>query len=141
PMGRVVSGVTGASPIWNEIMSLVLTDQKERWPLKPEEVVGAHICAQTGLSPGGSGCTTRFEYFNQEFMPEVQPALGRGIAVDRTTSQLATLKTPPENIEIQQHQVYWDAIGTPFCFDCAPQTDPVIVNSDFSLALPSPEGE
>lgn len=142
PMSRVASGVMGASPIWNEIMTFVLTDQKERWPLKPEEVVGRHVCVSTGLLPGDQGCETRFEYLNREHLPDVQPALQRGIAVDRTTARLATTKTPPENIEIQDHLVFWDPLGTPYCFDCAFPTERLILNSDFSVGnLPTPGNE
>ena len=60
-MGGAVSGVSGASPIWNKIMKAVLAkaesgaysaDEKgHAWPKQPDGVVGATICSDTGGSP------------------------------------------------------------------------------------------
>ncbi|MBU1127174.1 PBP1A family penicillin-binding protein, partial [Patescibacteria group bacterium] len=62
PMSYVASGVTGASPIWNEIISFALKDKKQEWPIKPEDVVGAHVCSLSGKMPNpDSPCQTRFE--------------------------------------------------------------------------------
>ena len=140
PMGAVSSGVTGASPIWNQIMTLVLQDQKQRWPLKPEEVVGLHVCQLSGLRPAAEGaCPTRFEYFNQAYLPDTDSTGSRGIAVDKTTGQLATAKTPPENLEIQNKQIFWDKLGTPFCLDCPFPNSALILKANLSPELlPSP---
>jgi 1A family penicillin-binding protein len=140
PMSWVASGVTGASPIWNQIMTKVLAGQEERWPLKPEGIIGDNICSLSGLKPSQEGsCQTRFEYFLKGTTPTESESLNRGIAVDKTTGQLATSKTPPENIEIQEHQVIWDNLGTPFCLDCPFPEERVILNSDFSISnLPTP---
>jgi len=65
PMSRVASGVTGASPIWNQITQLTLeriTDQP--FPV-PEGIKKVAICAQTG-SQSCSNCPTREEWFFQE---------------------------------------------------------------------------
>lgn len=140
PMSWVASGVTGASPIWNQIMNLVLAEEKPQWPLKPEGVIGAHVCALSGLKPAPEGgCSTRFEYFLKDTFPQETESLTRGIAVDKTTNQLATNKTPPENIEIKDHQVIWDILGTPFCLDCAFPTESLVLDSNFAISnLPSP---
>jgi 1A family penicillin-binding protein len=133
PMSHVASGITGASPIWNKIMSHALKDQEVHWPPKPDELIGTHVCALSGLRPSSEGCETRFEYFLKETLSAETENLKRGIAVDKTTSQLATTKTLPENIEIQEHLVAWDKLGTPFCLDCAFPTDATIIRPNLNI--------
>ncbi len=47
---RLVSGVTGAAPIWNKIMSLMLADQEVIWSEKPETIEEAMVC-WSGMPP------------------------------------------------------------------------------------------
>jgi 1A family penicillin-binding protein len=58
----IASGVTGASPIWNKLMSFVLRDKKDEQVVKPEKVVALQIDALGGGLPHG-GQATRSEYF------------------------------------------------------------------------------
>jgi membrane peptidoglycan carboxypeptidase len=44
----LASGITGAAPIWNRVMTAVLKNQPDLWPVKPENVVGVQICNDTG---------------------------------------------------------------------------------------------
>jgi len=139
PMSWIASGITGASPIWNQIMTKILKDQKQRWPLKPEGIIGGHVCALSGLKPSSEGgCPTRFEYFIKGTIPNEVENLKRGIAVDKTTGQLANSKTPPENVEIQEHQVVWDKLGTPFCLDCTFPAEALVISSVSPIQSPPP---
>lgn len=47
PMSSVASGVTGASPIWNKLMTHVLTGQQHRFAL-PAGMQRVRLCAVTG---------------------------------------------------------------------------------------------
>lgn len=130
PMSGAVSGVSGASPIWNRIMKEVLdkankgayfpkdvipTTQKQ-----PEGVVGQMICANTGyvVNDASGGCPERFEYFLKDTVP-VNGAIRMDLALDRTTQQQAKSDTPPENIEMQNHLVVTDPLGTIICLTCS----------------------
>lgn len=62
PMSKVSSGITGAAPIWNRIMSFVLKDKKDEPPQKPDNVIAVQIDAYGGGLPV-SGRPTRSEYF------------------------------------------------------------------------------
>ena len=62
PMGKVSSGITGAAPIWNRIISFVLKDKKDESPQKPDNVIALQIDAYGGGLPV-SGRPTRSEYF------------------------------------------------------------------------------
>jgi len=62
PMSQVVSGITGASPIWNKIMTLLLQDQPAQTFIPPANVVKVDICTLTGQLTCND-CPTRAEYF------------------------------------------------------------------------------
>ena len=123
-MGRVVSGLVGASPIWNEIMSYVLRagDFAEEWPSKPENVIGVSVCNVSGQRPGDSGCPTRFEYFIKDYLPGEEKERRETIPVNKETNEYwPAPKEGEENIEMQEHPVIKDSLGAVFCLDCAPQ--------------------
>jgi len=63
PMNQAISsGITGASPIWNKIMSFVLKGKPDEAPQKPDNVIAMPIDAQFGGLPM-DGQPTRTEYF------------------------------------------------------------------------------
>lgn len=63
PMNQsIASGVTGASPIWNKIMSYVLKNKPDEQPYKPDDVIALQIDALAGGLPHG-GQSARSEYF------------------------------------------------------------------------------
>lgn len=47
-MSYLASGVTGAAPIWNDIMSYVLENEQVIWPERPRDVKMGYVC-QTGM--------------------------------------------------------------------------------------------
>jgi penicillin-binding protein 1C len=137
PMSYVASGITGASPIWNKIMTYALKDQKQEWQLKPEGVIGASVCQLSGKLPNpDSPCQTRFEYFIEGTVPSETENLKAGVEIDKTTGGLANDKTPPENKEFQEKSVVFDPLGTPFCLDCAASPSAVTINP---YNLPQPK--
>lgn len=68
PMSRIASGVTGASPIWNKIMTAILNDRPSiDWKV-PDGVSKVNICSFTGTLPCDN-CPTRQEWFLDESKP------------------------------------------------------------------------
>lgn len=58
PMSWVASGVSGATPIWNNIMSALLKDKKdEKWE-KPEGVIYTDMCGKKGYTIAGLNMPT-----------------------------------------------------------------------------------
>lgn len=126
PMSGAVSGVSGASPIWNKVIKFALDksekgnydedDDGHSWPLQPEEVVGASICADTGdVRPD---CQTRFEYFLKGTIPTTSMVINQDVQIDKTTQQLAGKDTAPENIEPQNKPIFTDPTGGIYCMTC-----------------------
>ncbi len=121
PMNRsLVSGVTGAAPIWNKLMRKVLEGKPDMWPQKPSGVVGTEVCAITGLLPpnenGDKGCATRFEYFIEGTVPKEREQLRQFAIIDKETQNIAE-PGKTENTELQERQVVKDAFST-YCLDC-----------------------
>jgi membrane carboxypeptidase/penicillin-binding protein PbpC len=68
PMSHVASGITGASPIWNKIMSAVLANEPSVDWKAPDGVSKVNICTITGTLPCNN-CPTKQEWFLDENKP------------------------------------------------------------------------
>jgi penicillin-binding protein 1C len=132
-MSGAVSGVSGASPIWNKIMKAVLDkvekgayDPNEKghaWPKQPEGVVGATICSDTGgappsQDPGNPGCPTRFEYFLTGTVPTTSNIVNLDVQINNATGQLAAPADPPDQVHTENKPTYTDPDGTLYCLTC-----------------------
>jgi penicillin-binding protein 1C len=140
PMSGAVSGISGASPIWNKIIKYALdkaekggyskSDKGHAWPSQPEGIVGLTVCATNGSIPTDSpdpSCPTRFEYFLKDHMPQRIQGGNMDVQIDKTKGSLALPHTPPENIETQNHPVLLDPLGTIICLNCPLPTDPITI--------------
>lgn len=149
PMGGAVSGISGASPIWNQIIRYAIEKAEKGkynkndsghgvFP-KPDGVIGTNICSDSGnkaTDENGNqiNCPTRFEYFLKEKVGAEIDMGQKDIAVDKTTGSLADKNTPPENVEMQNKLVLIDPLGTAYCFDCTATQSATI-----SYPIPTPK--
>lgn len=69
PMSNVASGITGASPIWNNIIRLLLDENDPHTFATPEGMKTVEICLQTGTLTCAS-CPTTIE---ANFVPGTEP--------------------------------------------------------------------
>lgn len=75
PMNQAIaSGITGASPIWNKIMTYVLKGKPDEQPQKPDNVIALDIDAFAGGLPHG-GQPTRSEYFIKGTEPRSESSI------------------------------------------------------------------
>ena len=131
PMRGAVSGVSGASPIWNKIIKEALDksetgaynkkDSGHSSQKQPTGVVGISVCSTTGSLPSdplSAGCPTRFEYFLKESVPADSKGGRADVRIDKTTNSIANDDTPAENVEVRQQSVLYDALGSLVCLDC-----------------------
>jgi membrane peptidoglycan carboxypeptidase len=140
PMSGAVSGVSGASPIWNKVIRFALNkaekgeynseDKGHAWMKQPEGVIGKNICNVTGLlppNPDDTGCAVRFEYFLKDGIPTKVDGERVDLPVNKTNGQIARPETPADQIEMQNHQIYYDPLQTIYCVDCQLPTEPITV--------------
>jgi len=130
-MKGAVSGVSGASPIWNRVIKKALDKSEDgaydkankghSWPQQPGGVLGRNICADNGNLPADTqnpGCPLRFEYFLEEKVGAGALIERKPVGVDRTTGMMANTKTPPELIDTADHTLLTDPLNSLYCMDC-----------------------
>jgi 1A family penicillin-binding protein len=116
----LTSGITGAAPIWNKIMSHILKEQPDLWPIKPEDVVGRQICWDTGMAKGeNDSCQTRFEYFIKGTEPK-EPVVSKQIVPITKDDKLAPVNYP--EIEMKEKTIIRDMFNL-YCVDCNHQDE------------------
>lgn len=119
PMGGVVSGVSGAAPIWNKIMSHILEDKKTTPLAKPNNVVGISVCKSSGLLPRqGSSCDTKYEYFIRNSIPKKTDPGKTAIFVDKDSKDLPKDSKQTENLEAKEEYIVEDSLGDRYCVTC-----------------------
>ncbi len=69
PMNAVASGITGASPVWNKIMSYLLENTPSHKFFIPNGIKTVQICSFNGLLPC-DGCLVKNEYFLEGTEPK-----------------------------------------------------------------------
>ncbi len=69
PMERIASGITGATPIWNKIMTALTANKESKEWVVPDGIVSALICPYTNTL-ACQGCANRKELFLEENLPQ-----------------------------------------------------------------------
>jgi 1A family penicillin-binding protein len=117
-MSGLVSGITGAAPIWNDIMSQLLKGRTPEPMSRPPDVIQKSFCSDTGLLPGGATpCPTRFEYILKGTESSRGQVATGDTQVDKTTQDLPA-KGQTDNLETKTETVYTDPTGDKFCLTC-----------------------
>lgn len=124
-MSGLASGITGAAPIWNDIMSYLLKDKTPQGLSRPSTVIQKQVCSDTGSLPssvpGSTTCPTRLEYFIKGSEPKNQSITTTKIWVDKTTQEKAK-KDQTDNLELKDETIYTDPTGDQYCITCAHPT-------------------
>ena len=121
PMSYVASGVTGASPIWQKIMKYALKDIKTPGLEKPDSIVGASVCSNSGTLPTPEQpCETRYEYFLEGTIPTQSGISKRELFVNKTTHHPPNNETEYGDVEPREQTVASDPFVKDYCIDCQP---------------------
>ncbi len=117
-MSGLVSGITGAAPIWHDIMTELLKDKEVKKPSRPAGIIGKNVCNLTGGAIPPEGCESHFEYFKKEYLPGVIGVSRQQVLVDKDTGRITTPEAKKPNTEMQEHSVFVDISGETVCLDC-----------------------
>lgn len=119
PMSGVVSGVTGAAPIFHDLMARLLLTRPAKPLDKPPTVVSKLICKDTGAyAKEGDTCPTKVELFIKGAKDKVYNLIKKNVWVVKDTGE----EPPPgktDNLELKEHTVFQDANGDEYCVTCA----------------------
>jgi len=118
-MSGLVSGITGAAPIWNDIMSHLLKDKSPEPISRPLGVIQKAVCSDTGVATSSTGatCPTRFEYILKGSEATKGQVSAQDVLIDKTTQDLAH-KGQTDNTETKNETIYTDPTGDRYCLSC-----------------------
>jgi penicillin-binding protein 1C len=117
-MGGLVSGTTGAAPIWNKIMTQLLKDKEIKQATRPAGIVGMYVCNLTGGAVPDEGCESHYEYFKKEYLPVRQSLQRENVLINKDTGKIVVDNEEAPNAEWQEHMVITDIVGAKVCLDC-----------------------
>jgi penicillin-binding protein 1C len=89
-----VNGLTGAAPIWQEVLRSLLRGQPEEEFVQPDGIVQETICTYSGLLPTPLCDKTHLEWFIEGTQPMQPDTIYRQIWLDVATGALANDTTP-----------------------------------------------
>ena len=121
PMSGIVSGVTGAAPIWHKIMEKVLDGKTITLQRQPSSVVEKFVCMPSGLLPPPDGtpdrCPTRKEYFIKGTEPKLSDKGRQKVFIDKATGDLAK-PGQTDNVEEKEEIIVSDPLQNRYCLTC-----------------------
>jgi len=91
-----VTGLTGAAPIWHEVMRGLLQGRPDQPFVRPEGLTQVEICEPSGLLPTAICQRTRTEWFIPGTEPTQTDSLYQQLWIDSLTQSLADDSTPIE---------------------------------------------
>lgn len=124
-MSYVASGVTGAAPIFNDIMSYVLQGHEPIWQNKPESVIKGPVCV-SGFPPelNEESCTTvGEEYYWKEGNPSLSSKVTKEVWIKPETGLPPEYGEQAEGLVLETKTVYQDPITQLYCEDCTRAID------------------
>ncbi|PIS08831.1 penicillin-binding protein [Candidatus Beckwithbacteria bacterium CG10_big_fil_rev_8_21_14_0_10_34_10] len=146
----LVSGVTGAAPIWNKITQFVLKDQEPEFWNQPENIVKATTCTwervenkeskeedKTEETNSIQECHGREELFIKG--TEKKQSIGwvekKNIFIDKET-QRPPIEDKTDNLEEKEHLVGHDPFSKDYCLTCPHEEEkPIVVSVDENLNI------
>ena len=113
----ITSGVTGATPIWNKIMTLVLSDKVNESFKTPSGINAVEVCGTTG-GPKKDGCANRVEYFIAGTEPKTDTFVKAKVWIDVTNGQVVEPNSP-NAVEREEIIVDDQFSKRQYCVSCA----------------------
>ncbi len=126
PMNQaLVSGITGAAPIFNDIMSYVLQGKEPLWAEKPVSVLSAQICP-TGMPPRpGEQCELSGpELYWRDGLPSIASKQTIDTWIKPDTGLPPKEGEVVDGLVLENHTFYQDPLTKFYCADCRRPVSP-----------------
>ncbi len=119
PMNRLASGITGAAPIFNDIMSLVLAGKEAVWQERPQDVLSAQVC-ETGFPPQkNQPCSNRGEELYWEYgQPSRTRMVKQNVWIDPKTGLPPKPGEQIDGLVLEERTLIEDPVTETYCQDC-----------------------
>jgi 1A family penicillin-binding protein len=112
PMSRLASGVTGAAPIFNDLMSYLLQDKEPIWQEKPPDVMSGKVCAN-GMPPEASSepCSVlNTDLFWSKSIPSNSKFVKQKLWIDPNTGEPPPPGEHVDGLELQERTIIQDPV-------------------------------
>jgi penicillin-binding protein 1C len=117
---RLVSGITGAAPIFNDIMRFVLAGKEPVWQEKPPDVLSAQVCETGFPKQDGQNCTVRdTELYWQYGQPSRSQWVKENVWIDPTTGLPPKFGEVIEGLVLEERTLLQDPVTENYCLDCS----------------------
>ncbi len=105
PMSAGVTGLTGAAPIWKDVMEYLHRDLPIRSFPRPEGLIDVPVCMVDGMLSNGI-CPSRLELFVPGTEPKQQSTTVQNFPINKETGKLALPGTPEDLVEVVPMYVF-----------------------------------
>jgi membrane carboxypeptidase/penicillin-binding protein PbpC len=125
PMSRLASGVMGAAPMFNDIMSLILKNQEPIWQEKPSDVASGGTCAN-GMPPQYSDkpCQVRnTDLYWTQSKPSDSQFVTQKLWIDPNTGHPPPPNQQVDGLVLEEKTMLQDPVTSFYCYDCNQKTD------------------
>ncbi len=124
-MGYLASGITGAAPIFNDIMTYVLKDQEPIWQEKPSDIAQAGVCA-SGMPPQNSDKPCEVKNNDLYWIkgnPSNSSFVKENVWINPETGQPPPYGEEVQGLVLQEKVMLRDPVTQLFCYDCEVKTN------------------
>ncbi len=97
-MDQSVTGVTGAAPIWKQVMEYLHSGKPNKSFTKPDGLITRAVCSIDGLLPNGA-CPSVNESFIEGTVPTQVDTMVQRFPINKDTGKIALPGTPPDKVE------------------------------------------
>ncbi len=105
PMSRGVTGLTGAAPIWKDVMEYLHRELPIRQFERPPGLIDVPVCVVDGMLANGV-CPSRLELFIPGTEPRQESTTVQNFPINKETGKLALPGTPEDLIEVRPMYVF-----------------------------------
>ncbi len=135
-----VSGVSGAAPLFHDIMMVLHSNRDPQSFHPPPRVVSTAICPVSGQYPGPSCLNTREEWFGHHHLPVDTCQVHQNFAIDTRNGLLAAPHTP-EQFKTRKIFEIWPSAYWPWMQEQNMQLPPQKISTldtkqEFSILFP-----
>ena len=128
----LVAGITGAAPIWHDLMALVLANQSNETFTRPQNIASKPICYFPPESTENADSNAPTTCQGQElFIESTQQNIFGWMKKKETWIDKDTQRPPEEgktdNLELQEKLLASDMFTTDYCLDCNHEHEPAKV--------------
>jgi len=119
PMSNLASGITGAAPIFHDIMAELLKGQEPVLPLKPEDVTSGAVCPSGFPPQPNQSCSPiGTELYWKNSSPSASLVERINVWVHPETGLPLISGESTDGLVLEEHNLYSDPVTKNYCADC-----------------------